>query len=273
MGIVSTFVLVSAAGCMDGDPTTSATPTFQIVLEPPSESLLQLNDCHGLMVNLLEPKAEGNVPHGWETSEPDFNWIAVHVYECSRLSWGSFERGPIFMLQEFHGQFESPESCRISQAGTLNVYGVLESIWFSDSEVADFARNEYGMNSYYAEFNVTESSPGGYTTTVWRWNHPGGSFSEVALSDAPIPDGGRSNSLVRIAWPNNNGGVSYWDFHDKHSFKQFDERNPTGTMPVPMLHGRTQPIAEFIATGEHVFDVELNAKIYQFEDSACTRPA
>jgi len=215
---------------------------------------------------------KGNTPPGWgQNPTSPLQGMVSAAWKCDRISWGSFERGPIYMMQEWQTNFDDPVSCQ--QNGTYQNRWVMESIWFSDPDVAAYAHQVYGLTTYAANFTFqqTPTVPGGPTDTwAWTWTPKEGSESTFTLhyDEPPLSQG---KTIDRIFWYNGQG-ISYMDLTS--NYKKGAAYDPAqGNFPAPMMWGQYGPTSQFVeAQAFAEIDGSLSASIARFGDMGCTKP-
>lgn len=237
---------------------------------------MELTGCEGGGVNLNAPKAimPGSAPEGWQTN-PDtnnpfpLNAAHVELFQCDRISWGPFERGPLYIMTETHVNFTAPESCRQNRTFIDTV--ILESIWFSDAEVAAFANATFAMKAYFADFNSTFSPVGDVRHWTWTWALPGGQTSEISYYDSGQQINATENPVHREYW-DNGPGVSYLEWSQTDSYNILNGV-ATGALHDPLLWGRSSPNPQYAAvTASREYDASASSNIARFADNQCLQP-
>jgi len=123
------------------------------------------------------------------------------------------------------GNFAEPAACH--EGATTRA--ALESIWFSDPEVAAYAHEAYGMPAHVAEFTAAlTSTPAGARDWSWTWTPPGGAPSSVAIHDPPRVS--TRPPRTRTASTAQRGGVSYLDFTETYDRSDVGYPPSTGTL-------------------------------------------
>jgi hypothetical protein len=257
-------------------PSTLTTSSTNPPIKTPENSTVpatwEWTGCTGFALALDGPTTlfPGTTPPGWEPGSSPDNAMTVQAWRCDRVSWGLFERGPIFMVQEWSTNFTAPSKCEEARAGPHNI---LESIWFSDSEVADFARSVYGMPTYVADFTFTEAavSPGlPPKEWIWTWTTSDGAESRVTIHDPNTGLTGGSTPNFRFYW-HNGQGISYMDFHFTYE-NQFTSGYAEGVLAPPMMWGKAG-IPNFVGAFENLeLNASLSGTISRFGDAGCTKP-
>jgi hypothetical protein len=247
------LLLIGGAGCSqrasDGSGTTSQAPgtssgvssTVTSTGSPPGPELpgnrtivdFFGTSCDGFVMILDGPNAlyPGRPVADWgqNPNSPD-NEMQHQVLRCERISWGPFERGPVYVIQEWQGNFDLPDSCR----GSNNGNRALESIWFSDPDIARFAHDAYGMNAYSGTFSSDVESIGTSLKWTWTWANGTNAASRVTVYDPALGFNETIPYLYRVYW-GNGVGVSYMDYSFKFVHGQLGEIGAEGTLPAPMM--------------------------------------
>jgi hypothetical protein len=201
------------------------------------------------------------------------NSVETYLYSCNRVAWGPFERGPIYVMQEWHGYFTAPESCLTNHTG-LVARRVLESIWFSDSQVADYAKSVYGMPAYFANFTSTALDVGGAASQyTWTWSTNGSAPSHVTYNEPQYPMNETVTLGYRLFWYSGIG-VSYMDWYDTSDARSVSSFTPMGTFAPPMMWGSYGPTPDFVMPrgGNLEGKASLKSTIFRFGDTECNKP-
>jgi len=281
------ILLMALAGCGQSTPSHShsSTPTTEPTLthestttgQPPQNRTMPLvamygTECTGLKIALEGPSAvyRGRPVADWpENSASPMNQMNLQVFKCERLAWGPFERGPVFMVQEWQGNFDDPPSCYANS----NVGGrtALESIWFSDPEIAKYARDEYHMNAYAATFTLDLKTIGTANEYDWGWVNGSGMPSQVTFHDPQHGFNVNDTDVERVYW-GNGVGISYLDFSYTYLHSRIGELEAEGSLPSPMMYGRYGP-PEFATALDNIeLQAAVGGPIQAFRDSQCKEP-
>ncbi len=106
-------------------------------------------------------------PSGWEKLGiiPEVVY-RYEVYECRRVSWGTFERGPVRMAFQSHDYYQAPESCRdgVSGAAYLLVHGITD-----DAELAQAIQAEIGLPTVVGTISIETNEQHGLVMAQVRW--------------------------------------------------------------------------------------------------------
>lgn len=228
--------------------------------------------CAGASLMLTGPSAVygGAVPPGWEAPSTLASRVHLLLYRCERVAWGSFERGPVTILQESHLAFSDPESCR---GGDARSRAVLQSVGFSDPEVAAYARDRHRMPAYAADFGEQHRALGAGAEWEWTWTAAGGKESRVLLDEgAAGPPSRLDDDVTRVFWPDG-PGVGLMDLSRSFAFDQAAPLLAHGVLNAPLLHAR-MPAPDFAtAQASRHWDAHAEASLAHFRDPACLEPA
>lgn len=279
---------LSLAGCLQddgGEPTDPGTTSSTQSQTPASSSgtsgpsplgevpddQIQWNDCVGAGLQIVAPQAiyRGNPPHpSWEEdANAPTNAFRVILARCERIAWGQFERGPIFVLLEWDGNLNNPSSCG---GGDVQERGALDSIWFSDPELVQFAKDAYQMPAHLGTFTYDSTQGPEGREIRWTWATAGNEPSDTLLVD-PQPDQlGDVEAGSRLFWSNGQG-VNRMDFWRSYQQDQF-EVGATGTMQPPMLWATQGPVKEYAATAGNHAQQSMNATLVRYGDLECKEP-
>jgi hypothetical protein len=190
---------------------------------------------------------------------------------CDRISWGPFERGPISLVQEWQSNFDDPQKCQEGRKGTRVA---LESIGFSDPEIANYARQVHGMNAYAANFTfaVTPATPsGGGKTWTWTWTPDGAEQSRMTVHDLQLGKNATPTFDHRVYWFNGQG-ISYMDYTETVEASGILTGPAEGVLAPPMMYGKTG-VAQFTDPGSNLQDhSSFSGTITRFGDSQCEHP-
>lgn len=258
-------------------PTTSSSRSETPFPAPePTANEIRWSSCTGLGIGIETPAplVNGARPLGWEKSADILNAAITDLYytviQCERVSWGSFERGPVFTMMERHNDFEAPEKCR-EDAGQLRV--IVQSIWFSDPDLVEFARTRFGMPAFLGEFGFNFSTTASAQMSIWTWKLPGGNVSEMSFPS-------RDDALLNTAEPVwrqywiDGEGVSYMDLNEHFQTPEPAPGAAYGRLPSPMLWGQSMPEDSFFTPdrADQKLEASYSASISRFGDLECNEP-
>lgn len=279
------FILAGCTGnSPSGEPPSSTATSSEDGGEPippdgnkENETVLpsafSFTDCQGVLFLFNWPKAyadEGTNPSGWPRKDDAINAPEYVAYECGRVAWGRFERGPVLVLLETHGEFEEPATCQ--DPGAYVVVRMIESIWLNDQEIVDFARNSYGLPVYYADIIQVVDSSLPVRQTVWSWSTPDGAPASISF---PALGEGSPNAIDqthRLFWPRGSA-VGFMDLDMVHTGNVNDQPPTQGRLPEPFIYGRAFDDPNFVtAFSTPVFDASLSARLRIFADADCKEP-
>ncbi|HUR63887.1 MAG TPA: hypothetical protein VM241_05350 [Candidatus Thermoplasmatota archaeon] len=236
-------------------------------------STVEWTGCSGFAILLpsLNEIHKGTLIPGWGPNSSPFQQIQLDFYKCERIRWGPFERGPVYMLQEWQANFNEPKKC---DEGAVT-RAALESIWFSDSEIADYARSAYGMPAFATNFTFLRAplapagSPHDWSLT---WTPPGGTTSSVTLHSLEPGFNSTVTYEERLFWFNGQG-ISYFDMSERYERSDVGADHADGILAPPMMWGRDGPTSQFVTRNANLQgSASVTAKISRFGDVECTKP-
>jgi hypothetical protein len=226
--------------------------------------------CFGLGIPLIGPQAiyQGKPVPSWEEgADAPTNEIHVSLFQCERISWANFERGPISMLFEWDGNLNNPSSCA---GGHVDGRGVLDSIWFSDPDLAAYAKAEYAMPAVLGTFTYNSSSTPEGQQIHWTWAAAPNEASDASQTVPPVDHRFSTTDGIRLFWYNGKG-VNRMDFW--REFEQQQVQSATsGTMQPPMLWATQGPVKQYSETGAFKQNGSMNATLARYDDLACKQP-
>jgi hypothetical protein len=248
--------------------TTSGPPA------PAAENLFEWTACEGLGigVDMATPLFDAPRPTGWSASTDTNAALGVLGYDilrCERVSWGVFERGPIYIMREDHNDFEPAGDCG---EGDFTQGLVLSAIWFSDAEIAQYAHDRFGMPAQTAVIEIAITpAPAGQQVRA-TWSLPGGQVSEANFYDDQQFDS-TFNPNWRVFW-GAGPGVGYLDLSMTYHTPQESPGVAYGTLASPMLYGMSMPDPTFVTFGQtdSIHQGTASGEISMFSDSECTKP-
>lgn len=281
-GTLAILVAALVAGCLEtpeGRELSETEPHGSNSEGPPSSGgqnvtqqltsfqILRMNSCKGAHTHANVPATlVGAVPpRTWGESSTPLTELWVNIHHCEIFSLDGFERGPVNMVLETHGNRDSPEACR----GDYTSSEILTKIFFDDWEIVRHVREVYSMPAEFAavtlESHETDAIPT-FSATISPAGLPASEFSEIrAVADA---DGTLVVKLRRF-WENQHGGISYMDFTDDYTGPaQLVSPVMTGSLNEPFLYQKLgtnvyTPLGGFYHSGS------IQASIKQFRDLAC----
>ncbi len=277
-GLVILCVLI--AGCTESGPAPSedpkpSTPPPQDPPETPIDPVdppsipdlrtpgMAVNDCQAWLITQYYAPGQhpATAPPDWE-AENDLGVRGVNLYawECQRINFGPFERGPVRIVVEAHDNFMPPAECREGNGTFFNAY--LSRLLVDDADIANFMHTMHGLPASYAEFDATVDAAAVVSTYTWTWDSDGGvSVVSVIEDDQQTP---ADLITTRFLW--RNGTQAGW-LHTQftNTAPIITDRLATWQLAPPMLMASNQTEA---GTGS-VLVGSWSATIQQFEDSGC----
>ena len=250
--------------------TASTTPSGMPIVAGMANEIIW-DQCTGLGITQDGPQAvyKGNPPPGWEEpATAPTNSIYTVLYKCERVSWGQFERGPIYSLMEWDGNLDNPTSCG---GGNVDDRGVLESIWFSDPELVAFAKSTYAMPAYLGSFSLNRTDGPEGREIRWTWAADGNEPSDALIVNPTLEHNFTVKTGSRLFWYNGQG-VSRLDFWRHYEEDQIESAVSVGTMQPPMMWATQGPTGRFMATSATHGHESMNATLVRYNDLECKQP-
>ncbi len=285
--VVVALSVALLAGCQDppagsGGPQGAAEPSGSTTAAPtvggsPSNTSFvpsaSWSGCRGFRAGIPGPTSLFSFeppPPGWESGNP-LTEFDLRFFECDRVLWGGFERGPVQMLVEMGGSFQNPEACGGEHATLLRN---LASWWFSDPQVADYAAAAYGVHAIATNFTIERQGQGGVVDQTWKWGLAG-ARSSARLADVDA-SGSMTTHVTRIFWFVGDGVYAMdlrqdWLF-PTGSTQGSAARPVTGRLEDPMLYSSSSDLNDFVGRADRYEGLELSAGFVRFKDLACEQP-
>jgi hypothetical protein len=225
-----------------------------------------LTGCVGAETGFTWPPGTGphpSVPPGWEPAFRLGDVVDLEMVSCERVAWGPFERGPVSMLFELHGQFNSPTEC---ERGDWNRFRMLNSWWVDDVELAAFMQEELALNTTLGRLSHEVLTVGPIREVIWTWNIDGHDDSTVTFRDhqrGPF----KSTYAHRIGWFDESR-LFVMDMATSFQLDMGNIGHATGRMERPMMYS-SYGISEYASRGTALDSYEATATIHPYEDFAC----
>lgn len=279
--IVGLMLGVSGCAGKPGDgPRESSTPTAEPPIGTSSSSTTATNppptldevpldaflsDCRRWNSAIVGPANVfgGSSPEGWERATA--STLLMGFLECDRVSWGSFERGPVHVLMEFTEDSFAPLTC---QQGDFDRYHILRSLWIDDETVASWIKATYGIPALVGDFAVAD--PGGLVET-WTWSQPGGESSEMTFQDPPPTQNTPLTYIHRAFWFNETG-VSYMDIREEYLNDDYSSPAAYGMLRPPMQYASMTGQTAFSGIVDYTPSADEAFSISRFGDLDCQKP-
>ena len=275
--IVASLVFISLlSGCLQGSPsgnanlspTESPNPTASTngpgtndTWVVPREAFW--SNCHGIRNAFLFPPGENpnEPPEGWDSPLALGSDLGFELFQCERISWGTFERGPTYMMIEYSDIFP-PQDCR----GPGNFFSQILSIWFDDPEIAAFVNQTYGLVTHAGNFTETATANGAGKEMQWQWqtgDFPPSKVRVYTLTDEMSEKGG---NIVRF-YDINKTRILALDIRFDLVGHVFTSLLSPGTMSEPMLFARTG--LPYLGRADVITGGDMEGKIHFYEDVQC----
>lgn len=251
-------------------PPAQDPPEEAPAIVPPASQKLVMDSCKGALSHVVvEAGLVGaDPPESWGGGPTPLTDLWINVHQCEKFSLDQFERGPVSILLETHGNRYPPEKCQ----GDYTTSEILTRIWFDDLELVEYVKAKYSMPAEFAEITVTNTTTAGasfHEATFATVDSPTSRFTEYRVVAGEV---GNLGLAIRRFWENNHGGISFLDFTESFEApNQVLSPVMTGEVYPPFLYtnlGTTTytPIGGFYESGH------LRGPIQQFGDLACTEP-
>ena len=178
------LLAASCAGCLGASRGGHADATGPILVGGPRA--LQLSACVALQATAALPAtllaSDADRPAGWPPADPARGPdVRVAALRCSRIGVGPFERGPVHLVLEWHGDAEAPAACRAGQVGGTETR-ILTTALVDDPDVAAYLAGTYGMPAHAAQVAEEETTLGPARLHTWTWSS-GGAESHLRLQE------------------------------------------------------------------------------------------
>lgn len=225
--------------------------------------------CQGAGTSFSWPWSLGpfpNPPKGWESGPVLTNTVVLNFYRCERFHWGNFERGPFDFLMELQDYANPPEGCKSEE---VNLHLTLQALWISDSEIASFAEQTYGLPVHLAKFQWNTTYQGDVVQHRLAWSSESQPASHLTWSS--IDDASFARQTTNRFYWFNESSVSFMDFEETIALPQNQFIPQSGELQPPTLYA--QGITKtYLGIGTHYWNGELFANFHQFSDLQCTEP-
>lgn len=149
---------------------------------------------------------------------------------------------------------------------------ILAALWFSDPEIAQYARDVFGMPAQAAEITYEATAAASGQVAHATWKLPDGQLSEASFYDEQQFDSTYYPNW-RIFW-GVGSGVSYFDISEVYHTPQASPGVAYGVLAPPMLYGTSMPDPTFATAGQTdiIHEGVASAEISRFSDAECAKP-
>lgn len=165
------LVLVAASllfpGCLENtgeeDPWTSKGADSSFL------SGVVLSDCLVLGTSIDDPSSKQvqELPEGWRYDSLSIPFLVYEFWHCDYIASGPYERNHTTLLIESNFGPEAPSSC-ITDFGTRSTAELVRGAWISDSDLANYFRDEYDLPVNYMNFEIVPNpTPGTHFSLQW----------------------------------------------------------------------------------------------------------
>lgn len=245
----------STTGAGTPNPVPTNAPSVNLTTVQPRE--ISWAECRGVSATAYRLAAENDppVPEGQGYDWP-INEFYFHGYECARMNFGRFERGPVRFMFDGHSNYLAREAC--SEGDFFREDG-LGTFWIDDQEIAS-ALAELGMNARLATFAVSGPVDG---VTTWSWESQG-STSSLSFSDNEQDSGNLPLTLRQFWFKGSTLGYMDFTMNGGHDLIA----PASGLLDGSTLYGNGMTMP-FVGVGNNYPDIELSAEIRLFGDLQC----
>lgn len=288
VSLAAALIVTALAGCLAGPPATPSSTTAasqpttadetRSHVPPPSDDGLARavprsfvwTGCHGMGtgIDLPDGVLRGTSPAGWTPSSGVGGRIDYDLLRCDRISWGTFERGPVHVIIESHGNATWPQSCDLRPRDWA---GALESMWFDDRDLAAWVNRSYGIPTFYATINdttVAATSSEGFETT-WTFVVGDQPASTLMTREIIAADRAQTGYSPRLAW-SWSGGWSILNLTiSYHTSSMGYLPAATGELFPPTLWSQVQIGAAHITNAISYIDADAEGIIRTYGDQEC----
>lgn len=265
------ILAITVSGCIStsGDAAVDTTPT-DIFSHGDRLTDIEWTNCKSFSAITNGPTTiypYAPYPPGWE--EPTIGELSEHYLNaafCERISWGQYERGPIYTLFEGLSGAFAPDSCLEER---YNHYSFMGTVWISDEEIAKEFEKVFDIPTYYAEFTYNNHTNDIYTEIIWTWKTLGGEPSSFTLKEID-GNGGRFEHIERMFWFNDTQ-LSYLSLTMMDEYPLIQAQPSYGHMEPPMI-AASGPYREYVATSGSHPKSQWTGTIHSFKDYQCEEP-
>ncbi|MEK6985613.1 MAG: hypothetical protein AABX89_04440 [Candidatus Thermoplasmatota archaeon] len=261
--------IVFFSGCASTS-MQSAEPTA----EPSSVALNSRDphwsDCKALFTSVVLPDSLAPTisPPTW--NEPPLGGLGAElkteVYECERVKWGKFERGPVRMMWELHTGILPPEKCDSNR--TFPIAFVMQ-VLVNDAELVEYMAMELGLPARFANISLRESLDPPHYSQAWNWNVP--EFPESTLESFVV--GGEideTKEIGRIVWVSTTS-LFFMDWSSTLRNTYTNKWLVHGVLAAPMYYA-SLGIPTFISDGASTGNYAMTGHMWEFSDFQCEHP-
>lgn len=250
------------------DSSTSQ-PTTITVPDVPSNELL-LTNCVGwdAFRNYASPFAPGMPPEGWDPATPDnVVTVALFGFRCDRIATGPYERGPVHILLDTHGNADVPEKCAADRNG-ITGFRVLQHFVTDDAEVAAYLQTTYGTPVLIASFQESDQDLAASALHTWTW-----AVDDQPPSTMTILDYKQNQKLPtvfeRLFWQQGEGMVALEIEVEQNG--AVTNLLANGTVQAPFLLAQ-DTAGIFTGQGDWRTGVQGHGVFTVYQDRLCTEP-
>jgi hypothetical protein len=244
------------------DRTSTSSPTQESIPNLPLEAILTgctaWNTVNGGPAELFG----GPLPPGWQPeSSPVFQLL--QLYECTRLSWGTFERGPVHLIFELSEDFIAPEAC---ERGDFERESIVRALWIDDAEIGAWLAKTYNFPIRIATVNV-ERVGAEATVETWKWAQTQDAQSELHFQFS-IPRSDPTTTRHRLYWFDQDS-VNYMDLSKTFSYDDNAMRASAGVLQQPTIYANWTGSNEYAGLADRLYGLDAAVSISLFDDFQC----
>ncbi|MEA3143989.1 MAG: hypothetical protein QOG31_1313 [Thermoplasmata archaeon] len=146
---------------------------------------------------------------------------------------------------------------------------ILESIWFSDLDLSEYAKKNYAMPAHVANFTLARTDNPATQEFQVTWTPPGGQTSKITYEANALHSDVQGVFPIRDYWWNGQG-VSYMDYTETLTYNQYDPQASNGVLAAPLLWAKSMPTPDYATRAStHQFDGSVTTTFGRFKDAQC----
>jgi hypothetical protein len=278
-------LLIVASGCINApsdssDPSTEPNASATSPLPPISTSTASSTpNGHGsdalYLADCIGAEAVGEIPWSWGPQPPYESWrndepgvgdLAIVTFECQRVGFRDFERGPITFAIEHHNFVTVPQEC---YGGIRERVFVMARLWVDDPELAAAFHSWHGMPVVNGTIEHSEPTNGS-RLQEWRLVSPDGAESRFSLP-AVESENGVVSQIHAYAWPSD-GGIAMLEMHRTYTKYEATVLVASGQMAPPTQWAQFAQGLPFVGRGDVMQSAVLDPRLVAYQDDLCRVP-
>ncbi len=265
------LLLVLLAGCVDNGNRPTVDDESRPDSEDPGREVreapyvatptgaLDLTHCeYAILSTLYGPQPTWPRPPGWP--EPERPLFSYHYFDCTRVAWGLFERGPIriMLVGDNFGIQDLP-----CEEGFHDV--LLALIMFvDDSEFANAFQEELGLPVMLAAMSLVDANVGGVNQTTVKWIVEGYDESSAVLHHY-LPRDHVDETMSRFVWFNETS-MTGLDFILTYNSPSFPPGLAAAHVSEPPLN---EPVADHVLGAQRRHNLNASGEITTWNNFDC----